>query len=403
MNIIWITLESIIPANSGGRLGVFKRLEQISKYNDVYLYYPYDEVKELEAVKQLEKYCKEVHPYYRKKKDIVAIVKTAIKMLRYPYTIASRCIDELQTDINECIKKNNIQLINIDFPHMCVNLRGIKQNNIPVVLNEHNIEWKVYRNIGRSKKNVLKKIAYLVDSYRLKKYESKLLCEGKIAKLTFVSEKDMNEMIDSRIVKRNECALIPVGADDLSLEPHKNKNEKIIAFIGKMSYAPNIEAAEWFVREIFPKIKKKVDNCKFYIVGKEPSNTLLKLASEDVVVTGMVDSVRDYYQNADLIVLPLKNGGGVKVKLLEALGYNKKIVSTSTGVEGTTYADNKTIPVSDDADEFAAFCINALIKEDWNKEKYAEARDKFLNNYTWEIIGKKYNSVLEEVVKLNAQ
>lgn len=402
MNIIWITLESILPANSGGRLGVFKRLEQISKCNDVYLYYSYDELKELEAVEQLKMYCKEVHPYYRKKKDIVAISKIAGKMIRYPYTVASRCIDELQADVNKCIKNNDIHLINIDFPHMCVNLQGIEYNKIPIVLNEHNIEWKVYRNIGKSQKNILKKIMYLIDSYRLKKYESRILSEGEIAKLTFVSEKDMNEMIDSGIVERKECALIPVGADNRPLLSDKN-NEKIIDFIGKMSYAPNIEAVEWFVREIFPKIKRKIGKCKFYIVGKEPSNALLRLASEDVIVTGMVDSVQEYYQKADLIVLPLKNGGGVKVKLLEALGYNKKIVSTSIGVEGTMYASNRMIPVSDDAEEFATFCINALIDEEWNKEKYAVAREKFLNNYTWEIIGKKYNNVLEEVAEWNEE
>lgn len=402
MNIIWITLESILPANSGGRLGVFKRLEQISKCNEVYLYYPYDNLKELEAVEQLQMYCKEVHPYYRKKKDIVAIAKIAAKMIRNPYTVASRCIDELQTDVNKCIKDNDIQLINIDFPHMCVNLRGIECDKIPVVLNEHNIEWKVYKNIGKSQKNILKKILYLIDSHRLKEYESRLLSEGKISKLTFVSEKDMNEMIDNGIVDRNECALIPVGADNYSLLPNKNK-EIIIAFIGKMSYAPNIEAAEWFVKEIFPKIKKKIDKCKFYIVGKNPSNTLLKLACEDVIVTGMVDSVQEYYQKANLIVLPLKNGGGVKVKLLEALGYNKKIVSTSIGVEGTMYADNKMIPVSDDAEEFATFCINALMDEEWNKEGYIGAREKFLDNYTWKIIGKKYNDVLKKVAELNAQ
>lgn len=182
MKILWITLESILPANSGGRLGVFKRIEQLSKTEDIYLFYPYDKEEELEYVNEIKKYCKEVHPYSRNKNKKNAF----LNLYRYPYTVSSRNINAMRDDIKECIEKNDIDVINVDFPHMCANLINI-DTQIPIILNEHNIEWKVYKTISSSQKNILKKILYYIDSFRLKKFEEKILKKIKLHMITFVS------------------------------------------------------------------------------------------------------------------------------------------------------------------------------------------------------------------------
>lgn len=162
-----------------------------------------------------------------------------------------------------------------------------------------------------------------------------------------------------------------------------------------MSYGPNEEAAEWFAKKIFPKIIEKIDNVKFYIVGKEPSEKVKRLASKNVIVTGSVDSVEPYYEAADLVVIPLQNGGGVKVKLLEAVSFAKPIVSTSVGVEGTVYSQNNTIPVADDEVSFASCCIDALKGK--GDSISSEAYKVFLEQYTWEGICRKYRKILENI------
>ena len=136
---------------------------------------------------------------------------------------------------------------------------------------------------------------------------------------------------------KDKLELIPVGADSRKKDDGINKNQdgKIILFVGKMSAEPNIDAVTWFSKEVFPNIKKKMIDVKFYIVGRDPSDAIKKLASDSITVTGGVESVEEYYTHADLVVLPLRYGGGVKIKLLEAISYKKPIVSTSIGVEGT--------------------------------------------------------------------
>lgn len=385
MNILWITLESILPANSGGRLGVFKRLEQVAKTENIFLFYPYDATSEEAEIGKLKKYCKEVHAYKRWDNK-----KSALKEItKYPFTVGSRDIRAMQQDIQKCLDTNHIDVINVDFPHMCVDLLEIK-TTVPIVLNEHNIEWKVYRTISSSQKHLLKKLLYWMDSYRLKNYERRIFSKLPLRMVTFVSDKDMGYMVKNGPMTDEEPVLIPVGADQkrcLSEMKHDGHN---IMFVGKMSYGPNIEAAKWFVDAVFPKILDKAPDTRFYIVGKDPSEEIKRLENRNVIVTGMVDSVEPYYALSDLVVLPLKNGGGVKVKLLEAVSYRKHIVSTSVGVEGTRYADGQTIPVSDNAGEFAEMCLSALSKNQEADQRIGSAYNIFIENYTWESIGKKY-------------
>lgn len=390
MHILWITLESILPANTGGRIGVFKRLEQLSRKNEIYLYYPYDNDSELTQVNELKKYCMKVFPYSRTTNKKHGL----LRLLKYPFTVGSREFTSMKLDIQECIKKNNIDIINVDFPHMCVNLIGL-DIEIPIVLNEHNIEWKVYRTIANSHINCIIKVLYYIDSFRLKKYEENLLKKIHFSKITFVSSKDMQYMIDEKVIDKDRACLVPVGADiqDITAVSHDEKN---IIFVGKMSYGPNIEAAKWFVKKIFPRIKKNIYNAKFYIVGKDPTEEVEKLRAKDIIVTGMVPDIKKYYEIADLVVLPLKNGGGVKIKLLEAISYNKPIVSTSVGVEGT-YFESNYIPVSDEPEQFAKLCKRILNDKKVYPEK--EVYTYFKKNYTWSSIGVKYEQCLKEVIK----
>lgn len=390
MKILWITQESILPANTGGRIGVFKRLEQLSKTEEIYLFYPYDNEDELAQISELKKYCAEVHAYSRKKNKL-----NAIKLLyKYPYTVGSRCIKEMQKDILTCIEKHNIDIINVDFPHLCVNLLN-SNLSLPIVLNEHNIEWMLYRRISRSQSSLLKKLAYYVDSFRLKSYEDMILKEIPIKAFTFVSDKDKRIFIDEHGIKKDICFDVPVGSDIRNIKNKQPSDTKSIIFVGKMSYGPNEEAAEWFAKKIFPKIIEEISNVKFYIVGKEPSEKVKMLASENVIVTGSVDSVEPYYEAADLVVIPLQNGGGVKVKLLEAVSFSKPIVSTSVGVEGTIYSQNNTIPIADDEGSFASCCIDALKGK--GDSISSEAYKVFLEQYTWEGICRKYRKILKNI------
>ncbi len=395
MKMIWITQESLFPVNTGGRIGVFKRLEQIYREHDIYLFYTYDHDEEAEYISRLKKYCKGVYAYKRRKN-----LATLFRSLRYPFCIASRNIKAMHKDLKNCIVENEISVINVDFPQMCVNLLHLaKKYSLKVVLNEHNIEWQFYQMISKSSKKLLKKIAYGFDSKRLKRYEEKLVKRIKFDAITFVSDKDMryHEIWLNSDVSR---VLIPVGADVRNVsEKSSLPSAPNIVFVGKLSADTNTGAAVWFAKNIFPTILSQFPSARFYIVGKDPSAMVQALEGESVIVTGKVESVDEYYEMADLVVIPLLHGGGVKVKLLEAVSYMRPIVTTETGLEGTLFENGIDMFVENEPKAFAEKCITLLSNKDTALKMVENAYRKFCDYYTWEQIGKKYSQVLNSVSK----
>lgn len=393
MKMIWITIESILPANSGGRIGIFRRLEQLSKYNEIYLYYTMDSENDSQYIKELKKYCIEVHGYVREKKSI----KTIVNSIKAPYTVASRKNEYMIEDIKKCMKENSIDLINVDSPHMGLNLMELK-TNIPIVLNQHNIEWKVYLNIAKSNNNLIKKFVYFIDAYRFKWFEEKLYKKVNFKMITFVSSEDMNFFKETH--KLNcKLELVPVGAIEYDNDYNWDKKDSYkILFVGKMNYAPNSEAVLNFAKNIYPTIKKEIDKAEFWVVGKDPTTEILSLKSDSIHVTGSVPSVDSYYQDADLVVVPLLHGGGVKVKLLEAMGHNVPIVSSMVGVQGTEFNENNLLIASND-DDFAQKCISFFKSKKTYREMYSNLFHIFSNKYTWKEIGKKYNVLLNGLTK----
>lgn len=392
MKILWVSIETPFPANTGGRLGIWNRLKRLAAEHEIYYFYTYD--KEDEAyIPELEELCTQVVSV-RRTKSIGLIGR----MIEYPYTVASRCMPELEKAILDCVEENGIELINVDFPHMCAVVRkAADKYQIPVVLNEHNIEWKVYRQISRSAASVLKRIAYGVDSWRLKWYEERIVKKLKPAGITFVSRENMAEYADWMAPSYAKLKLVPVGIDTDVKCAAADPNVKNIAFFGKMNYEPNMEGAMWFAQEIFPLIKRSVPDAKLYLVGRDPADSVTALSSEDVIVTGTVPEVRSYYENANLVVIPLLHGDGVKIKLLEAISYGRQIVSTSKGVEGTDFATNALIPTADQAEQFAQLCVERLRTPEQFSEEADKAFDYCMQNYTWDGICKNYSDYLSEL------
>lgn len=394
MNIIWISLYPPLPLNFGGPVGIYKRLIELQKNNNIYLFYINEDGNE-SYDQELHNFCTEVHSYPR---NSITSINTLKYIFRLPYTAATRINKSMQNDIVKCIKHFDIDLINVEFPQMCANIFKIKKRfNIPVVLHEHNNEWNRFVQMAITVSGI-KKILYKREARLLHSLEKHLETKGIIDHYTFLSDKDRDNFTAEFNIDIIKTSLVPLGADGLPL-PKYNHTGKNIIFCAAMDSELNQEAAKWFVNKIYNSILKEVPDAFFYIVGRNPSEDIKRMNSDKVIVTGTVKDVKKYYYIADLIVIPLLHGGGVKVKLLEAVGYNRNIVTTSIGIEGTKFGNFKQILVADEADLFAEYCIRILNDDDYAKKLRIEMNKFFLENYTWEQIGKKYNELMNSIVQ----
>lgn len=379
MNIVWISPECPYPANTGGRIGIWKRIINMSENDNIYFYCIIDNEEEQKYADEIKRYCKEVH-FYNRQKGFASLIKSITE----PYPAVTRWNKKMSLDIEEKCRTNEIDYVIVDFPQMLGVLSDEVKSKNRIILNQHNIEFKAMRNIANEIHNPVKTLVYKVVSSQLKKYESNIYKKDYIELYTFVSTED--KAFFEKEYNKSNTYLVPVGTDLKFAENVKESHE--ISFIGKMSYPANEAAAIWFLENAWNQVLMKCPDAKLHLVGKEPTEELITTASKykNVNVTGMVESVDEYYECSQLIIIPLLTGGGVKVKLLEALGHGSIVVTTRKGIEGTDFLDQEHVIERNDADQFAEACIDVL----QNPQKYEKIRKKAMqkieDEYSWKEI-----------------
>ena len=174
---------------------------------------------------------------------------------------------------------------------------------------------------------------------------------------------------------------------------------KRVLFVGSMDYHPNIEGVQFFCREVWPEIRRRRPELRFTIVGSKPVEAVRALAQQEgVEVTGTVESVAPYYGEAAVVVVPLFEGGGTRLKVVEAMAAGVPVISTAMGAEGIAARDGEDLVlVSADGDWAGQVCGILEDEERWkriggNGRKLAET------SYDWKAIGTKFGQVLQQWV-----
>ncbi len=402
MNILWIPNFFPFPANNGGKVVVSNRMIQVSKKHDIFLVVESEEIDET-MKREILKICKQytlVKPIERNKRYIIKeFLLSTLNVGRYRNVGITRAVEEY-------IKKYRIDLINIDLPMTFVNLYPIVNliNDIPVVINQQNIEFDCIRSKLRVKElDFRMKLYATIESSKLFKWEKKTYSCSAIKAFSFVSDLDIELFQKVFECKNKELFHSPIGTnvpdiDEKNFNNSMNEKKKIV-FPAAFDYGPNVHGALWFVQSVMPMVRKSVDNVELYLVGKNPKEEVRALQCEDVIVTGTVDSMIPYMNFASLFVVPIFFGGGVKTKLIEMGCYAKPVVSTTVGCLGTLYKNNLEIKVADDATAFAKACIDALLyPEKWDSLRKAMLL-KTYNNYLWDSIGNEYCAFLERTAQ----
>ena len=159
-----------------------------------------------------------------------------------------------------------------------------------------------------------------------------------------------------------------------------------LAMTGLMHYRPNIDGALYFVQEIFPHILAARPNVVFYIVGAGASDELKRFAGPNVVVTDTVPDVRPYIDKSAVLVVPLRMGGGTRLKVVEALSMEKAVVSTSLGCEGIDVTHLEHLLIADEARDFAGAVLKLLSDRELALKLGRQGRALVTRKYTWQTV-----------------
>jgi glycosyltransferase involved in cell wall biosynthesis len=208
----------------------------------------------------------------------------------------------------------------------------------------------------------------------------------------------LEEKIGSKI---NNLIVLPIGVNENLLKRKGTKKEEDwISFFGKMNYKPNEDAVIYFSNKIFPRIKRSLPTVRFYIVGTDPSQKVKNLEKiKDIKVTGFLEDPYSLLEKSKLIAVPLRFGAGMQTKVLESMALGKPVVSSYIGARAILAKEKGIEIITDDNPELWSKKIIDLFNNPKKRSEIGKIGKKIIiNNYRWEIIGKKLLSEIKRII-----
>lgn len=393
MRILQISPRVPYPLTDGGKIGIYNIVKYLALRGHKITLVCFDDGKN--KYPELEKYCKLIIIRKKIKTTYLGLFLNLFSSI--PYGISKYYSPVAKKKIYDLQKKNKYDIVHLDHLHTAFYGVFIKNNfNLPVVLREHNIENMIMKRFYKNKKNIFVKFYAYLQYKKLYKYESNI-CEifNQCLMITKNDEKIIKEM-NPEI----KTSVITAGVDTSYFHPIKIKEEEFsIISVASMDWLPNIEAIEWFCKEILPLVKNEIQAIKFYVVGINPPNSIKDLADNNVIVTGYLEDVREYIAKCQVFVVPLKTGSGIRIKILNSLAMGKAIVSTSIGCEGIDVTNGKDIYIADDKEEFAKKIIYLLKNKNERRKLGREGIKLIKEKYQWEKIAEQIETKYAEIIK----
>jgi glycosyltransferase involved in cell wall biosynthesis len=398
LKVLFFSQRFPFPMDTGGKIRTGKILEQLKNVFDITLVSNVESPKDDKYLDQIKGLCAEFHPVpwkEVKKYSFRFYLKLFLAMFcRYPFTVISDYSKDLETALLDLTTSNRFDLLVCDFLQPSLNMRKI--NGVPKLLFQHNIESVIPRRHFETSRNPIARVFWWVQWHRMERYERETCM--KFAGMVTVSEKDKKAIQNYGI---ENVFAIPTGVDTDYFIPREDLVAKnSLVFTGSMDWLPNEDAIIFFAQEILGKIKENIPDIKLTVVGRNPSRRLLKEVKShpEIKVVGWVEDVRRYISSHSLYVIPLRIGGGTRIKAYEAMAMGKAVVSTRVGVEGLPVQHGDQLIIADQPADFAAAVIKLLADSEQRKRIERNARSFVEAHFGWAKVAEVFAGICRETV-----
>ncbi|MBX3232346.1 MAG: glycosyltransferase [Labilithrix sp.] len=357
MHILWLKTELLHPVDKGGRIRTYQTLRALARSHQV-TYLALDDGGAAPNARELAKeYAHDVItvPFSPPERGTLAfyadLAKNAVS--RLPYAVGKYRSPRFEDEIRRLAPKVDVVLC--DFLAPAVNVPK-DLGKTPAVLFQHNVEAEIWRRHAEVAKHPVKR-AYMQSQFRRMLRFEREACR-RFDHVIAVSEQDAELMRRQYQVTRVTAQPTGVDIDFFRPQPETTRNTHELVFLGSMDWLPNEDGVAWFVEEVFPLVRKKEPKAKLTIVGRKPSPRVKNLAVQHagVEVTGTVDDVRPYLARAAALVVPLRIGGGTRLKIYEAMAMGIPVVSTTVGAEGLPLEHEEHFLRADEPATIASAC-----------------------------------------------
>ncbi|HYW39408.1 MAG TPA: glycosyltransferase [Terriglobales bacterium] len=423
MKILWVKADKLLPVQNGGNIRTYHVLRYLSARHELTFFSYYGGLPDPDYERELQRQLPGAVAVCTGKR-VLSGAERALDYLAHlgaqlPYAVSRFAHAKVQKRLQDWFREQRFDVAVCDFLDAAVNFPG--RLNIPSVLFQHNVESEIWRRHAATAGNPAKKMIYRMEFRKMLRYERAVV--RKFQHVIAVSANDRSIMM--QWVDADRVTVVPTGVDlaqyrpdPASLDPAISDpptsdpttsdpnplaaSAPLITFVGAMDWEPNVDAVEYFCSQIWPAIKAEVPQARFRIVGRNPGRRVQKWASnsnsndDSIEVTGRVPSVVEHLRQSAVIVVPLRIGGGTRLKIYEAMATAKAVVSTTVGAEGLDVHHGRDIVLADDARSFAQAVI-MLLRDPELRRRYEKAAAETAARYDWPAVGERFSEVLRSV------
>jgi polysaccharide biosynthesis protein PslH len=406
MRILWVKADKLLPVQNGGNIRTYHVLRHLSARHELTFYSYYGGAPDPDYERELQRHLPGAVAVSTGKRELSGAAR-ALDYLAHlrsqpPYAVSRFAHRQVQKQIQAWFREQRFDVAVCDFLDAAVNFPG--NLTIPSVLFQHNVESEIWRRHAATAGNPAKKMMYDVEFRKMLRYERAAVC--KFQHVIAVSENDRRIML--QWVDGDRVSVVPTGVDLAQYRPdvsesgisERSPSEPLITFVGAMDWEPNVDGVEYFCSQVWPSIKAEVPQARLRIVGRNPGNRVQKWATSDasIQVTGRVPSVVEHLQQSAVVIVPLRIGGGTRLKIYEAMATAKAVVSTTVGAEGLDVHHGRDIILADDPGSFAQAVI-MLLRDPDLRRRYETAAAETAARYDWPVIGERFGEVLQSVAE----
>lgn len=391
MKILWLKTDFLHPTRKGGQIRTLEMLKQLHRRHEIH-YVALDDGASAEAVPRAKEYCSRTYPVAHRappRTSPAFFGQLAGNLFSpLPLSIARYRVEELRRTIERVMRAESPDVLVCDFLTPAVNIDDLAA----WILFQHNVETMIWRRHAETASG-LRRIYFANQAERMFRFEADV-CR-KVRRVIAVSESDART--HRELFGLQDVPSVPTGVDVEALTPPGPRTiETDLIFIGSMDWMPNVDGVDYFLDEILPVIRRKRPDCSMTIVGRYPPKSLRQRAAQDprLRVTGTVDDVRPYLWSAAVSVVPLRIGGGTRLKIYEAMAAKTPVVSTSIGAEGLDIHPPDDIRLADTAEAFADACLELLDDADSRARIAHSAWELVASRYSWSSVAAEFEKLL---------
>ena len=375
MKIAVVLTRIPFPLMKGDKLRAYYQIKELAKQHEVYLFCLNYKDEEEKAKEELLKYCKAVH--IERLNIFSSLLRVCFSIFTLlPFQTAYYNSKRAKKIFNSFIQKNKIEVCYFQFVRLAPYAKKI--SNKKVLDFQDTLSMNMKRRADNS--GLLEKILFSIEAKRLARYESKMF--NIFDALTIITQAD-RELLQSP--RKNEVHIIPNGvAESYFTYPQPKEKPFDVLFSGAMSYAPNIDAAEYLIKEIMPLVWEKKPDVKIAIAGGGLPSWLEKLANERVIMPGWVEDMKEYYSQTKLFIAPMRIGTGLQNKLLEAMAMNVACITSPLANQALRAKDKEEIFIANNAREYADCIIKMLDDKELSQSVAKAGKNYVFNEYSWQ-------------------